>query len=218
MLGPWVSGPKHQIFLASVMSNSYLSARQRPRILKSSLGLTSPLSMSSARPSGMGTALMKSLLCLFGDFDRHIWLDSSETVSLYDTTGSDFLRGIWAWSSSKSLRQISRGSSPAPAMMCSPDSSIMHCTMGSDLEGRFSPSTSLGRSEAFFGSTATLTTGDTENFMTFMLCASLNVVMVPVLTRNWSTPTSPQMLPQGTSSMASMYLPMMRMVLWMDFS
>merc|ERR1719150_1275506 len=111
-------------------------------------------------------------------------LDSSETVSLYDTTGSDFLRGMQAWSSSKSFRQISRWSSPAPAMMCSPDSSIMHCTMGSDLARRFRPSTSLGSSDGFLGSTATHTTGDTENFMTFMLCASLKVVMVPVLTRN----------------------------------
>merc|ERR1719499_2215841 len=79
-----------------------------------------------SRPSGMGTALMNNLLCLLGDLDRHIWLDSSDTVSLYDTTGSDFFSGIWAWSSSRSLRQISRWSSPAPAMMCSPDSSMMH--------------------------------------------------------------------------------------------
>lgn len=57
------------------------------------------------------------------------------------------------------------------------------------------PSTNFGRSAGFFGSTATRTTGDTENFMTFMLCASLNVVMVPVLTKNWSTPTRPQILP-----------------------
>merc|ERR1719192_1411973 len=55
-----------------------------------------------------------------------------------------------AWSSSKSFRQISRWSSPAPAMMCSPDSSIMHCTIGSDLARRFNPSTSLGKSCAFF--------------------------------------------------------------------
>merc|ERR1740128_1590159 len=127
---------------------------------------------------------MNRRLCLLGDFDRHIWLDSSETVSLEDTTGSDFLRGIWAWSSSRSLRQISRWSSPAPAMMCSPDSSMMHCTMGSDLANLLRPSTSLGRSAGFLHSTATLTTGETENFMTFMLWASLKVVRVPVLTRN----------------------------------
>ena len=38
--------------------------------------------MSSARPSGIGTALMKILLCLLGDLDRHIMEDSSDTVSL----------------------------------------------------------------------------------------------------------------------------------------
>lgn len=36
------------------------------------------------------------------------------------------LMGMQAWSSSRSFRQISRCSSPAPAMMCSPDSSMMH--------------------------------------------------------------------------------------------
>ena len=85
------------------------------------------LSMSSGRPSGMGTARMNRRLCLLGDFDRHIWLDSALTVSRYDTTGSDTLMGMQAWSSSRSFRQISKWSSPAPAMMCSPDSSMEHC-------------------------------------------------------------------------------------------
>lgn len=35
-------------------------------------------------------------------------------------------RGMQAWSSSRSFRQISRWSSPAPATMCSPDSSMIH--------------------------------------------------------------------------------------------
>merc|ERR1719341_1182053 len=111
--------------------------------------------------------------------------------------GSDFLRGIQAWSSSRSLRQISRWSTPAPAVMCSPDSSIMHCTMGSDLARRLRPSTSLGRSAGFLGSTATLTTGDTENFICFMLCASLRVEMVPVLTRNKVRSHDPGLLSSG---------------------
>jgi hypothetical protein len=51
------------------------------------------------------------------------------------------------------------------------------------------PSTSFGKSAGFLASTATRTTGETENFMTFRLWASLKVEMVPVLTRNWSTPT-----------------------------
>ncbi len=111
--------------------------------------------------------------------------------------------GIQAWSSSRSLRQISRWSSPAPAMMCSPDSSMIHCTMGSDLARRLSPSTSLGRSAGFLASTATRTTGLTLNFITRMLWACSKVVMVPVFTKNWSTPTRPTILPHGTSSMGS---------------
>jgi len=70
------------------------------------------LSMSSASPSGKGTAFMYSRLCLLGDFERHMTLDSALTVSRYETTGSDFLRGIQAWSSSRSFRQISKWSSP----------------------------------------------------------------------------------------------------------
>jgi len=38
--------------------------------------------------------------------------------------------------------------------------------------------------DTLFGSTATRTTGETENFMTLILCASLNVVIVPGLTKN----------------------------------
>ena len=49
--------------------------------------------------------------------------------------------------------------------MCSPLSSVEHCTIGSDLASRFRPSTNFGNSEGFFGSTATRTTGDTENFI-----------------------------------------------------
>lgn len=40
------------------------------------------------------------------------------------------------------------------------------CTIGSDLARRFRPSTSFGNSAGFFGSTATLTTGETLNFIT----------------------------------------------------
>jgi hypothetical protein len=48
------------------------------------------------------------------------------------------------------------------------------------------------------------TTGDTLNFMTRRLCASLKVVIVPPLTKYWSTPTRPAMFPDGTSSIGSM--------------
>ncbi len=99
--------------------------------------------------------------------------------------------------------QISKWSSPAPATMCSPDSEIEVCTHGSDFERRLRPSTSLGRSAAFLTSTATWTTGGTEDFMAFMLCAVSEVVRVPLLSRNWSMPTRPMMLPAGQSSMGS---------------
>uniref|UniRef100_A0A1A9ZFE2 Uncharacterized protein n=1 Tax=Glossina pallidipes TaxID=7398 RepID=A0A1A9ZFE2_GLOPL len=81
---------------ASTMNGISMQSYIRARALKSSLELTSPLSMSSGKPSGIGIAFMIKRLCLLGDLDRHCWLDSSNTVSRYDTTGSDFLRGMQA--------------------------------------------------------------------------------------------------------------------------
>merc|ERR1719217_1583870 len=105
-------------------------------------------------------------------------------------------------------------SSPQPATMCSPDSSIEHCTSGSDLERRFSPSTSFGKSLGFLGCTATRTTGDTEYFMVTIGCdsAASASAMVPALRMYWSTPTSAQVLPAVTASTASVLRPIMRMV------
>merc|ERR1719313_1462010 len=98
-------------------------------------------------------------------------------------------------------------SSPQPAMMCSPDSSIEHCTSGSDLERRLRPSTSLGRSFGFLGETATRTTGDTEYFMVTIGCDSVASAMAPALTMYWSMPTSAQVLPAVTASTASVLRP-----------
>merc|ERR1719408_1015869 len=108
-------------------------------------------------------------------------------------------------------------SSPQPAMMCSPDSSIEHCTSGSDLERRLRPSTSLGRSLGFLGVTATRTTGETEYFMVTMGWASVASASatVPALRMYWSTPTKPQVLPAVTASTASVLRPIMRSVRWM---
>merc|ERR1719197_1903564 len=108
-------------------------------------------------------------------------------------------------------------SSPQPAMMCSPLSSIEHCTSGSDLERRLRPSTSLGRSLGFLGCTATRTTGDTEYFMVTIGCdsAASASARVPDLTMYWSTPTSAQVLPAGQLSTASVLRPIIRMVRWM---
>mmetsp|Transcript_17689 Transcript_17689/g.29905 ORF Transcript_17689/g.29905 Transcript_17689/m.29905 type:complete len:271 (+) Transcript_17689:531-1343(+) len=215
MLGPLVLGPKHQIFWESVLSHSNWSTRIFDLSLDSTLGPTSSFSIMSERSSLKGLALTKSLLCLLGDLERHIWLDSSVTVSLYWTTGSPTLISHLAYSSTRSLRQISTWSSPHPAMMCSPDSVVWQTTRGSDLESFLSPSTSLGRSAAFLTSTETLTTGDTEYFMTLMLWAVSSEAMVPCLRRYWSTPTSPTVLPQGTSGTASTFPAIMMTVLWM---
>merc|ERR1719502_2638283 len=105
-------------------------------------------------------------------------------------------------------------SSPQPAMMCSPDSSIEHCTSGSDLESRLRPSTSLGKSLGFLGVTATRTTGETEYFMVTMGCDSVASASatVPALRMYWSTPTSAHVLPAVTDSTASVLRPIMRMV------
>ena len=54
------------------------------------------LSMSTASSSGKGAALMNSRLCLLGDLERQVTEDSASTVSRYETTGSDFLRGMQA--------------------------------------------------------------------------------------------------------------------------
>merc|ERR1719197_1623766 len=96
-------------------------------------------------------------------------------------------------------------SSPQPAMMCSPDSSIEHWTRGSDLERRLRPSTSFGKSLGFFGWTATRTTGDTEYFMVMIGCDSVASAsaIVPALRMYWSMPTSAHVLPALTASTAS---------------
>merc|ERR1719454_2619676 len=118
-------------------------------------------------------ALTYRRLCLLGDLAITVREDSSVTVSRYDTTGSEMTMGaLFMKSSCRSLRQISMWSSPQPAMMCSPDSSIEHCTSGSDLDRRLRPSTSFGRSFGFLGETATRTTGDTEYFMVMIGCDS----------------------------------------------
>merc|ERR1719259_1262505 len=74
----WSKGPDP---LASVASNSNSLQSFCLRALGSSLGVTFPSSISAARPSGRGAAVMYSLLCLLGDLDRQTSEDSSETVS-----------------------------------------------------------------------------------------------------------------------------------------
>mmetsp|Transcript_4725 Transcript_4725/g.10635 ORF Transcript_4725/g.10635 Transcript_4725/m.10635 type:complete len:207 (+) Transcript_4725:95-715(+) len=192
------------------------------RSLKSLLwgSILRPSSMSSCISTGMEYPFMVRRLCLLGDLDMTSWSDSAVTVSRKDTTGSEMTMGApFMKSSWRSFKQISRWSSPAPAMMFSPDSSSVSTkTMGSDLARRLRPSTSLGRSEAFLGCTATRTTGDTENLSCLMLWATSEVEMVPVLRRYWSTPTRAAVFPAGMSGTASTVRPIMMTVRWMFFT
>ena len=145
--GPVVSGPKHQIFLDKSLSQLNFSAKRRPLALTSSLGVTSPLSIASDNPSSKGVAWKYKRLCLFGDLDMTMWSEVPKTVSLKETTGSEMrISAPPMKSSCKSFKQISKCNSPAPATMCSPDSSIEHWTIGSDLDNLFKPSTNFGKS------------------------------------------------------------------------
>merc|ERR1719356_1511152 len=154
-------------------------------------------------------------LCLFGDLARQVWLEVSLTVSRYDTTGSDTMNSHWAYSSRKSFKQISTCNSPQPAMTCSPLSSVVHTTNGSDLESFFKPSTSFGNSLPSLTFTATFTTGETLYFMSAMLWASSTVVSVPDFSRYWSMPTNATVLPHGTSAICSVLRPIIKTVRWM---
>merc|ERR1711865_758675 len=183
-LAPDVSGPHAQILRASLSSHSYFSFMILVRSFFSALGPQGPSSISLDKSSSIGWATKYRRLCLLGDLARHVCVDSVVTVSRYETTGSDMMKSHCAYSSLKSFKQISTWSSPHPAMTCSPFSSVVQTTKGSDFESFFKPSTSFGRSFPSLGLTATFTTGDTLYFMGVMLCASSMVVMVPVFTMN----------------------------------
>merc|ERR1719436_2092696 len=161
----------------------------------SSVGLISSSSIILHRSMFNGSAYMYRRLCLLGDLATHWagYFSSSPvlalTVSAKDTTGSETrIPAPFMYCSLKSLRQISRCNSPAPAMMCSPVLAVEHCTSGSDLDRRLRPSTSLGRSWALLGSTATRTTAATENFIVWNGWVSSLSQIVPDLSRNWSIP------------------------------
>jgi len=66
--------------------------------LKSSFGPMSPASIATDKSSIKGSALTHNLLCLLGDLDKLVLVDGAVTVSLYETTGSDFLISHFAYS------------------------------------------------------------------------------------------------------------------------
>ncbi|KAH3673767.1 hypothetical protein WICPIJ_009678 [Wickerhamomyces pijperi] len=90
--------------------------------------------------------------------------------------------------------------------MCSPAGDMWVKTHGSDLDNLFKPSTNFGKSEAFLTSTATWTTGETENFMTFKLWAasevvksSIGSVLEPIIkTTLWTALMNKSFLEPGT--------------------
>mmetsp|Transcript_6432 Transcript_6432/g.11499 ORF Transcript_6432/g.11499 Transcript_6432/m.11499 type:complete len:296 (+) Transcript_6432:584-1471(+) len=226
-LGPVVSGPKAHSFLGlkslevmppSVISSSSVTMRA---CFLASVGLldTLPSSIQVTSLEGMGLPFMKRRLCLLALLERHMRSLSSTCVSQQGTTGSEMMMGAPPIKSSvRSLRQISRWSSPAPAMTCSPLLVVVIWTRGSLLARRLRPSVSFLRSLACLTWTDWRTTGETEYFMTRMLWASAWVEMVPVLSRYWSTPTRPHVLPAGMSATRSTVRPIMMMVRWMLFS
>mmetsp|Transcript_20010 Transcript_20010/g.60456 ORF Transcript_20010/g.60456 Transcript_20010/m.60456 type:complete len:208 (-) Transcript_20010:2063-2686(-) len=158
MFAPWRSGPKAQMERAARRSHSYFSWKKAPTFLRGQSMLTAPPSISSARPLSSGSATMVSLLRLLGVSAKHFsWLVST-TVSAKLTTGSATLTSISLYSSRRSFMRESRYSSPVPRMACSPDSSTLVTARGYDLLMHRRPSTILGNSRGFRGSTATFTT------------------------------------------------------------
>ena len=114
-LAPILSGPNVQILSAPSLSHENCSCSILVRSLGSVLGPMTSFSISSQRPSASGCAEQYSLFSLLMDLARHTCDDSSAMVSLYVTRGSDFLISDCAYSSSRSLRQISTCSSPLSA-------------------------------------------------------------------------------------------------------
>jgi hypothetical protein len=83
----------------------------------------------------------------------------------------------------KSFKHISIWSSPEPAIVIYPVSSIYIFNKGSDFDKAFNPFFNFGKSAAFLHLTATLYTGETEYFIDLSGCESLISILpsVPVL-------------------------------------
>ncbi len=104
--------------------------------------------------------------------------------------------GMQAWSSSRSLRQISRWSSPAPAMMCSPDSSMMHWHHGVGLGQAFQSLHQFGQVSGVLGLHRHSGPQGWRWTSSHAGCGRARKCWwFPVLIKYWSTPTRPTMLP-----------------------
>ena len=90
----------------------------------------------------------------------------------------------------------------------------MTWTKGSAFDIFIKPETNFGKSAGFFALTATLTTGDTEYFIERIVWAWAEVDIVPCFNIASSTPTNEQVLPHGTSTTSSAFLPIIKTTLW----
>jgi len=105
-----------------------------------------------------------------GDLEQIVCADSAVTVSQKDTTGSEITTGApFMKSSRRSLMQISKCNSPAPAIICSPVFAVKVLTKGSDFESFLNPEINFGSSYGLLVLTETLTTGETVYFIILML-------------------------------------------------
>mmetsp|Transcript_37638 Transcript_37638/g.117693 ORF Transcript_37638/g.117693 Transcript_37638/m.117693 type:complete len:232 (-) Transcript_37638:1562-2257(-) len=198
-LGPLISGPNAQTLRAARRSQSYFSWKKPPIFFLLQAMSTSPSSMSSARPLSSGSAIMVSLLCLFGVSAKHLRDEVSMTVSRKLTTGSATLTSIFEYISRRSCMMQSSASSPVVHTTCSPDSSTLVLLSGYDLLMRRRPSTILGSSLGRRGSTASFTTAVSLNFSGLKIVASApsapRPASVAVLLMVASTPWSITQLP-----------------------
>mmetsp|Transcript_4272 Transcript_4272/g.8861 ORF Transcript_4272/g.8861 Transcript_4272/m.8861 type:complete len:204 (-) Transcript_4272:237-848(-) len=166
--------------------------------------------MSSARPSSSGSAIMVSLLRLFGVSAKHLRALVSTTVSQNAVTGSAVLTSMSLYMRRRSCMMQSRLSSPVPKITCSPDSSTLVAVAGYDFEMRRRPSTILGSSAGFSGSTASFITAVVLNERGRKIVASSlprTEVMVAVLLIGASTPCIMTQLPAPALSTSSRYRP-----------
>ena len=93
-LAPQSSGPNAHIDRAASRSQSYLLWKNSPMVFLSHEIFTAPLSMSLANPLSRGSAVIVSLLRLFGVSEKHFIEELSTTVSQKATTGSATLSSM----------------------------------------------------------------------------------------------------------------------------
>mmetsp|Transcript_27381 Transcript_27381/g.93457 ORF Transcript_27381/g.93457 Transcript_27381/m.93457 type:complete len:380 (-) Transcript_27381:1445-2584(-) len=209
--GPCRDGPKAHTLRLAIRSHPYFCWKYCPWRFLGQPASTFPASMSSARPWSNGSAIIVSLLRLFGVSAKHLIELVSDTVSQKLTTGSATFTSMSLYSSRRSRSAVSRKSSPVPRMVCSPDSSTFVTASGNVLFTLRRPSTILGRSEGFRGSAAIFTTLEVSNLSGANMCASSRLAegscatSVAVLNTDASTPSTSTTCPATARSTLTRY-------------